>query len=137
MGRGRSKLTEAQRVDVVLRLAGYDSPSAIARSLKAEFGIRIAPSSIAFYDPTTYAGRHCPQRWATLFHETRAKIIAGLSAIEATNKMGRVRWLDQMARSQMAAENSAEARALIKQAAEEMGEGVRHRIGRASCRERG
>ena len=41
--------------------------------------------------------------------------------------MVRVRWLDQMARSEMAANNSAEARALIKQAAEEMGEGVTHR----------
>jgi len=127
MGHKWSKLTEAQKVDVVLRLAGYDSPTAIARSLKEEFGITIAAQSIAFYDPTTRKGKACPQRWATLFHETRAKIIAGLSDIGAANKMVRVRWLDQMARSQMAAENSTEARALIRQAAEEMGEGVRHR----------
>ena len=127
MGNRPSKLTEAQKVDVVLRLAGYDSPAAIARSLKEEFGIEIRASSIAFYDPTTPRGKACPQRWAALFHETRAKIIAGLSDIGAANKMVRVRWLDQMARSQMAADNSAEARALIRQAAEEMGEGVRHR----------
>src|SRR5689334_14980438 len=127
MGTRPSKLNEAQKVDVVLRLAGYDSPSAIARSLKEEFGISIAASSIALYDPTTYVGRHCPERWATLFHETRAKIIAGLSDIGAANKMVRVRWLDQMARGQMATKNSTEARALLRQAAEEMGEGVTHR----------
>jgi hypothetical protein len=127
MGNRPSKLTEAQKVDVVLRLAGYDNPTAIARSLKEEFAIDIAVSSIAFYDPTTYRGRNCPKRWATLFHETRAKIIAGLSDVGAANKMVRVRWLDQMARSQMAANDSAEARALIKQAAEEMGEGATQR----------
>ena len=127
MGKLPSKLTEAQKVDVVLRLAGYDSRAAIARSLKEEFGIEIRASSIAFYDPTTPRRKACPQRWAALFHETRAKIIAGLSDIGAANKMVRVRWLDQMARRQMAADNSAEARALIRQVAEEMGEGVRHR----------
>ncbi len=127
MGKHPPKLTEAEKIDVVLRLAGYDSPPAIARSLKEEFGITIAVSSIAFYDPTSCHGRRCPKRWATLFHETRAKIIAGLSDVGAANKMVRVRWLDQMARSQMAANDSAEARALLKQAAEEMGEGVTHR----------
>jgi hypothetical protein len=127
MGNKRSKLTEALKVEVVLRLAGYDNPTAIARSLKEELGIDIAVSSIAFYDPTTYRGRQCPARWATLFNETRAKIIAGLSDVGAAYKMVRVRWLDQMARSEMASNNSAEARALIRQAAEEMGEGVTHR----------
>jgi hypothetical protein len=127
MGNGASKLTQAQKVDVVLRLAGYDSASAIARSLKEEFGITISPASISFYDPTPYRGRQCPERWATLFHETRAKIIAGLSDVGAAHKMVRVRWLDQMARNEMATNNSAEARALIRQAAEEMGDGVTHR----------
>ena len=127
MGSRPSKLTEAQKVEVVLRLAGYDSAPAIARSLKEEFGINIRAGSISLYDPTSHKGRQCPKRWATLFHETRAKIVAGLSDIGVANKMVRVRWLDQMARSQMAANNTPEARALIRQAAEEMGEGVRHR----------
>jgi hypothetical protein len=127
MGNRPSKLTEALKVEVVLRLAGYDNPTAIARSLKEELGIDIAVSSIALYDPTTYRGRQCPARWETLFHETRAKIIAGLSDVGAAYKMVRVRWLDQMARNEIAASNSAEARALIKQAAEETGEGVTHR----------
>jgi|ERR1043166_3246459 hypothetical protein len=126
MGKHLSKLTEAQKVDVVLRLAGYDSPPAIARSLKEEFDITIAVSSIAFYDPTSSHGGRCPERWATLFHETRAKILAGLSDVGATNKMVRVRWLDQMARREMAEDNSAEARALLKQVAEEMSEGPRN-----------
>lgn len=127
MGNYPAKLTEAQKVEVVLRLAGYDSPPAIARSLKEELGIDIRAASIAFYDPTTHRGRKCPRRWATLFHETRAKIVAGLSDVGAANKMVRVRWLDQMARGQMAANNTPEARALIRQVAEEMGEGITYR----------
>jgi len=79
-----AKLTNEQRVYVVMRLAGYDLPSAIARGPEREF---------------------CDRHQAEV----------------------RVRWLDQMARSEMAVDNSAEARALLKQVAEEMSEGARHK----------
>ena len=107
MGNAASKLTEAQKVDVVLRLAGYDSPAAIARSLKDEFGIKITGllhrmsmirraygAAVARSD-----GRRCSTKRAR-------KIVAGLSDIGAANKMVRVRWLDQMARSEMAAKTA-------------------------------
>ena len=116
------KLNDALRTYVVMRLAGYDSPSEIVRSLKDDFGIDIRVSSIEGYDPTGYRAERCPERWAMLFHETRARIIAGQADIGAAHKMVRVRWLDQMARRQMVMQNSAEARALLKQVAEEMGQ---------------
>ena len=113
------KLTDAQKADVVMRLAGYELPRAIAKSMKEDFGIGITPQSIEFYDPTRYAGRACPERWATLFRETRAKLIEGKADIGAAHRMVRLRWLDQMARQQMDKGNTAEARALLKQAADE------------------
>jgi hypothetical protein len=114
------KLTRAQKADVVRRLAAYDSPGAIAKSLKQDYGIEITRQAIAFYDPTRYSARRRPKRWADLFRETRAEIIAGKADAGAAHRLVRVRRLDQMACDQMDKGNAAEARALLKQAADEM-----------------
>jgi hypothetical protein len=116
----RPKLTRAQKVEVVRRLAAFEQPSAIAKSMKEDFGIEITPQAIAFYDPTRYAGKACPKCWADLFWTMRAEIIAGKADVGAAYRAVRVRWLDQMARAQMDKGNTAEARALLKQAADEM-----------------
>jgi hypothetical protein len=123
----KRKLTEAQRADVVMRLACYDLPCAIVKGLKEDFGVEISRQAIERYDPTRNNGRTCPERWAALFYETRRRLVEGIADIGAAHKMVRIRWLDQMARRKIADENTAEARALLKQVAEEMGEGVTHR----------
>ena len=115
-----TKLTADQKADIVARLAGYELPAEIARSLKEDLGIEIAWQSIAFYDPTRYEGRKCPPRWARLFRETRAKIVKANAHVGAAHRATRLRWLDQLVRAQMEKDNSAEARALLKQAADEM-----------------
>jgi hypothetical protein len=128
MSKGAWKLTKDQKVDVVVRLACYDSPSAIVKSLKEDFGIEIARQAIERYNPLLrYGGRRCSEQWATLFYETRRKLVEGMADIGAAHKMVRIRWLDQMVRREMTGGHTAEARALLKQVAEEMGEGVTHR----------
>lgn len=102
------------------RLAAFEQPSAIAKSMKEDLGIEITPQAIAFYDPTRYAGKACPKCWADLFWTMRAEIIAGKADVGVAYRAVRVRWLDQMARAQMDKGNTAEARALLKQAADEM-----------------
>lgn len=120
MSKRRRKLTPDQRAEVVVRLACYDFPSAIAKSLKEDFGIEISRQGIEQYDPTRVAGRRCSEEWATLFHETRRKLVEGKADIGVAHKMVRIRWLDRMAREKMAEGNTAEVRALLKQAADEV-----------------
>jgi hypothetical protein len=121
------KLTRAQKAEVVRRLASYESPSLIAKSLKEDFGIEITRQAVAFYDPTQYSNRPSPKRWSQLFWRTRARIIKGKVDIGAVHPRVRLLWLDKMARAQMEKGYAAEARALLRQAADEMSQIAGHR----------
>ena len=92
------KLSKNQKAYIVVRLAGYDLPAAIRKSVKEEFGIEITPQAIERYNPTRSTGRACPEQWATLFYETRRKIVEGMVDIGVAHKMARIRWLDLMLR---------------------------------------
>ena len=124
------KLTAEHKAYIVVRLACYDSPRAIVKSLKEDFGIEVTRKGLERYNPTLFAGRACAEQWATLFYETRRKLVEGRADIGAAHKMVRIRWLDQMARRKIADEDTAEARALLKQAAGEMKEDARQKHGK-------
>jgi hypothetical protein len=87
--RDTSKLTDAQREYVVERLAAFESPIAIARSLQEEFGIRISHQAIVRYDPTRSA--KCPERFRLQFFATRRALIEGKAARGAANAILRTR----------------------------------------------
>jgi len=112
VGRGR-RLTCEQQASVVGRLAAYESPSAIARSLREDFGIEITPQSIARYDPTRYSRKPCPERWAVLFREVRDKIMKGRVDIGVKQRTAHLRAADRMARAGM---EKRDAAALLKHA---------------------
>jgi hypothetical protein len=95
------KLTDAQKVQIVKRLAAYDPPEVILRWLQEEYGLTVDRTAILYYNPERYAGRRCPERWKTLFHEMRKTIVAGWAEIGAAHKMVRVRWLDAMVHDAM------------------------------------
>ena len=114
------KLTGAEKTEVVRRLAGFAQPNAIAKAMKEDLGIEITPQAIAYYDPTRYSTSPCPKRWSDLFWTMRAEFIASVDDVGAAHPTVRVRRLDQMACAQMEKGNTAEARALLKQAADEM-----------------
>ena len=68
-GSGPGKLTTAQQEYVVQRLAAFDSPLEVARSVREKFGISITRNSIRRYDPTRYP--ECAARWKELFYAAR------------------------------------------------------------------
>jgi hypothetical protein len=122
-----AKLTCDHRIEVVRRLAGFEQPREIAKAMKEEFGIEITPQAIAFYDPTRYALKRCPKRWAALFWELREEVVKGNPDVGVAHRTVRLRWLDRMARVQMEKGNTAEARALMKQAADEISQMIEQR----------
>ncbi len=121
------KLTFALKVEVVRRLAAFEQPHAIAKAMKEDFGIEITPQAIAFYDPTRYSSSPRSKRWSDLFWQMRAEVIAHIADVGAAHRAVRLRWLDQMARAQIDKGDTAEARALLKQAADEVGRMAGHR----------
>ena len=68
-GSGPGKLTTAQQEYVVERLAAFDSPLEVARSVRDKYGISITRNSIRRYDPTRYP--KCAARWKELFYAAR------------------------------------------------------------------
>jgi hypothetical protein len=92
--RDTSKLTDAQREYVVERLAVFESPTAITRTLQQEFGVRISHQAIRRYDPTRSTG--CPERWKLLFAATRQKFIEGKAGRGAANAILRTRKRERM-----------------------------------------
>src|SRR5712671_6838685 len=120
----RRKLNREHKVQLVQRLAGFDTHRAIIKWLQEEYGITLSRKGVAYYDPTTYAGRRLVERWKTLFFETRKAIREGRVEIGAANKMVRVRWLDAMARDAMDEGEFKVAAQLLAQTAKEVGDTV-------------
>ena len=93
--RRRGKLTTAQQEYVVERLAAFDSPSAIARSLRDELDIDIGHQAVGRYDPTRF--RNCPRRWKALFEAKRLAILQDKGARSAAARAVRMRTRERVA----------------------------------------
>jgi hypothetical protein len=122
-----TKLTREQQVHVVMRLACYDTPTAIAQSLREQFGVEITRQSIEFYDPTKLAGKRCPKPWSDLFQATRAKLIDGTADIGAAHRLVRIERRARMAERAEQKEQFAAANALYNSIAREVGGGFTNR----------
>jgi hypothetical protein len=127
MTRHHPKLTNEQRIELVQRLARFDSAGSIIKWLQDQYGITIAHHGLDYYDPSTYQGRGTPERWKILFFETRKAFLAGKAEIGVANKMVRLRWLDAMARDAMDSGKLGPATRILAHAAKETGENDKRR----------
>lgn len=115
-------LNDEQTAYIVQRLALFDSPATVANAVQEEFGIALTRQSVEHYDPTSFVGRTLAAKWAELFRQTRATLLANPAAIGIANKAVRLRWLHRIAERALEQGSNGEARAAIEQAAKEMGE---------------
>jgi hypothetical protein len=90
------KLTDEQRVYIVTRLATYSTPSAIARDLKAEFGIEVTPQAVNQYHPERASGGGLGQRWKDLFGEVRKAYLAAIAETATSEPLVRMHWRENM-----------------------------------------
>ena len=117
----RGKLNDRLKEYVVERLAGFDSPTAIAKSLREEFGVTVCRQSIEQYHPLRRP--RCAEKWKLLFFATRRAILEGKAERGAANKMVRLRWRENMVLRAMEREDFALADRLLNSIASEVGEG--------------
>jgi len=120
-GHSRGKLNDRLKEYVVERLAGFDSVSAIVKSLREEFGVTVCRQSIEQYHALRRP--RCAERWKELFVATRRAIIEGKAERGAANKMVRLRWRENMVLRAMEREDFALADRLLNSIASEVGEG--------------
>lgn len=109
------------KIEIVSRLACFESISSVAKVIKTEFDLDLSPQAIESHDPTKSSGRRLAERWRNLFDETRAKFIADIGAIPIAHKATRIRSLNRMADKAEAMGNLALAARILEQAAKEVG----------------
>jgi hypothetical protein len=114
-----SVLTDEMKAFIVRGLARYETPSRVAASVQAEFGVQIDRRQVFAYDP---AGSRPPaRRWIELHAATRAQFTRAVSEIGIAQKVVRLRMLDRYANHADEANQTVRAAAFLAQAAKECG----------------
>jgi hypothetical protein len=113
--------------EIVQRLARFDTPTQVAKAIKAEQGLELSIPRIAFYDPTTKNGQALSEELKQLFHETREAFLRDIDGIAGANKAVRLRRLDRMATAAEERGNMALAAQLLEQMAKEAGDAFTNR----------
>jgi len=116
-----ASLSAEVKTFIIQALACFDTPSKVAESVKAEFGIEVSRQQVETHDPTKAAGRHLIAKWADVFHEARAKFLEETSSIPIANKAVRLRTLNRMAEAAESRKNYPLVAQLLEQAAKESG----------------
>jgi hypothetical protein len=126
-GKPNDKLTDEIRTFVVQSLAMFDPPSVVVQAVRKEYGLTITPQSVEGYNPTKRAGARLSKRWTSLFEETRKAFLEDTAEIAISHRTVRLRGLQRLYEKAENQGNSLEARACLKQAAEEQGNAYTNR----------
>ncbi len=104
---------------IVRGLARYETPTQVAASVQATFGVAVTRQQVHEYNP--HGARRPALRWCELHAVTREKFLDDLAGIGVAQKAYRLQMLDQFV--QQALENNfyLKAAALMEQAAKECG----------------
>lgn len=115
-------LNEAVKRFIVQALACYDRPTQVAEALKEEFGIEVARTQVAQYDPTKAAGQKVAKKWRVLFADTRERFRKEAAEIPIAQRAFRLRTMGRMLEKAERMRNLALALQVLEQAAKETGD---------------
>lgn len=114
-------LPETVKIRIVQGLACYCTPSAVARDIKAEFGLDISAQQCELYDPTKRAGERLGKKLRALFEKTRETFLNDTSRIGVAHRVVRLQKLDRAVAKAEDRGNYQLMAQLLEQAAREMG----------------
>ncbi|ADE12152.1 DUF2280 domain-containing protein [Sideroxydans lithotrophicus] len=113
---------------IVQDLACFDTPSQVAKAIKAEFGLIVPLQQVEAYQPGKTAAAKLSKRWLTIFEETRKAFLEDTSQVAISHRAVRLRALNRMAAKAEDKGNMALAAQLLEQAAKEVGESYTNRF---------
>lgn len=123
----KAKLSDEVKTFIVQSLACFDSPSVVAKAVKAEFDIEVSRQLVESHDPNKVAASGLAARWRALFEETRKTFLEDTSQIAISHRAVRLRALQRMAEKAEAQGNMVLAASLMEQAAKEVGDSYTNR----------
>lgn len=91
-----AKLNPQIKRQIVVRLAGGQSPSEIVRWLKAEHGLQFSTAAVAKYDPRVAAGAKLSAELRNLFEQTYRDALNEISYTALAHRALRVAYLSRV-----------------------------------------
>ncbi|KWO62568.1 DUF2280 domain-containing protein [Burkholderia territorii] len=123
-------LPDNVKLRIVQALACFDTPSQVAKDIKAELGLAVTPQQCEAYDPTKRAGERLGKKYRTIFERTREAFLNDTSRIGIAHRAVRLRKLDRAAGVAEERGNLPLMAQLLEQAAKESGDAFtnKHRL---------
>lgn len=94
-----ARLNNTIKTAIIRALAGFESPTQVARAIKVEYGVDVSPQQVEAYDPTKRAGAGLSANLRELFLAERTKYKTDMDAIPEAHVAVRVRMLAEIANS--------------------------------------
>lgn len=80
------KYSEEIKTRIVPSLACFDAPNAVAKAIKAEFGVEISAQGCEAYYPNKVTGKKLSERFRLLFAETHKAFLEDTSQIAISHR---------------------------------------------------
>ncbi|CAG4889383.1 DUF2280 domain-containing protein [Paraburkholderia gardini] len=120
-------LAENVKLRIVQALACFDTPSQVAKDIKAEFGLVVSPQQCELYDPNKRAGQKLSERYRQIFIETRKTFLEDTSLIGVSHRAVRLRTLQRLIDRAETQGNINMVAQLLEQVAKETGDAYTNR----------
>ena len=120
-------LAENVKLRIVQALACFDTPSQVAKDIKAEFGIVVSPQQCELYDPNKRAGQKLSEKFRLIFVETRKTFLEDTSLIGVSHRAVRLRTLQRLIDKAETQGNISMVAQLLEQVAKEAGDSYTNR----------
>lgn len=117
-----AQLPKPVKVFIVTQLARFEPLKVVQEMLKERFGLTVSHQQVSNYDPSTVNGERMSPELKAVFDAEREKFRKDIDAIPIANKAVRLAMLQRAALEAQKAGNRNQMAALVKQAAEEVGE---------------
>jgi hypothetical protein len=115
----RTILTDEIKEFVVRGLARYETPSQVAETVQAVFGVTVSRQQVYRYDPA--CSQPPAQRWRDLHAVTRAKFLSEIAEIGVAHRAVRLRRLERHVHAAEERNSVGLVLKLLEQAAKECG----------------
>lgn len=113
-------LTEDLKLEIVTRIAQFESYASISSQVSADHGIRLDRVQVRAYDPTT--SKYCAgERWRSIFATARAEYLRNVSGIPIAHQGYRLQMLQRLADKALEEGDAKGLREALKLAAREVG----------------
>lgn len=114
-------LPETVKHFIVCQLAAFETPTAVAKLVKEEYGLDVSPQAVECYHPERKAGARLSARLKAEFYRSRERHLTSVDDIPIAHKAMRLRRLQRLADRAANSGNVVLEASLIEQAAKEAG----------------